>query len=310
MSVPSLRDRRAAFIYLPLTTAIWGSLYVAARIALKTIPPITLVFARYCLSFPILFAAAKLSGKSIKVRREDRKYFFLVGIIGYFFSSGLQIVGTKFAGASTASLINSINPIFISFFAVILLKEKLAVRNIVAMIVALVGVYVVLGGVRQSGESWGIAFSLASVVLWGITSSYVRRLTSVYDPLVVTAYVIGTAALLALPAAAVELLVTPHGPMFSVVNATSVLYLAIVCTALAAFLWSKSLSLVEASVCSLFYPIQPLVSAVLGVLILGEKVGRSFALGAALIIGGIVFVVISDIRSRRLGPRKTGGSKT
>ena len=49
----------------------------------------------------------------------------------------------------------------------------------------------------------------------------------------------------------------------------------------------------DASFCSMFYPMQPLVSAILGVLFLHETVTPSFILGALMICGGIVAAVKS-----------------
>lgn len=97
--------------------------------------------------------------KNMSIRREDWKYFLFIGAIGYFVSVGAQIVGTKYAGASVASLINATNPIFITFFAVLILGEADAqqadgddredhrrLRH--------------LGGAQTVGSVWGIAFSM------------------------------------------------------------------------------------------------------------------------------------------------------
>ena len=77
-------------------------------------------------------------------------------------------------------------------------------------------------------------------------------------------------------------------------NLLCVLYLGSLATALPNFLWNKGLSLIEASTCSLFYPIQPLVAAAMGALLLGERLDLGFAIGAALIVGGIVYAVLSE----------------
>jgi drug/metabolite transporter (DMT)-like permease len=287
-----------AYLFLSLTTAIWGSLYVVTRIALETVPPITLLFFRYVIASPALFALTRLGGRSMRVNPEDRKYFLLIGSVGYFVCVGAQIFGTKYAGASVASLINAMNPVFITLFAVIILKEKLTPSKVFATLATLAGAYVILGGAKVVGTVWGIAFSLASVLLWSLTAVYVRRITRTYDPIVVTAYAIFMATLCSLPAAGIELAFTPHGELLSVKNILCFFYLGLICTALPNLLWNKSLSLVEASTCSLFYPIQPLTAVLLGIAILGEKVVLRFGIGALLIVGGILYAMLSE----RKGP--------
>ncbi|NLK36177.1 MAG: DMT family transporter, partial [Gracilibacteraceae bacterium] len=69
-------------------------------------------------------------------------------------------------------------------------------------------------------------------------------------------------------------------------------YMGLVCTGLAHVLWNKSLSMLEAGTCSLFYPIQPMVAVLLGWLFLGESINLSFVFGAVLIIGGVVFSLL------------------
>ncbi len=289
----SRANRRRAYLYLALTTSIWGSLYIATRIALETVPPITLLFFRYAIASVALLALTRATGKRMQIKREDRKYFLFIGAVGYFASVGAQIVGTKYAGASVASLINATNPIFITFFAVLILKEKLTRSKLVAMIATLAGAYVILGGAQAVGTAWGVACSLTSVVLWSLTSVSVRRITRTYDPIVLTTYAILIAVVGALPCAGLELYFAPHGEIFSARNLLCFFYLGVICTALPNILWNKSLSLVEASTCSLFYPLQPLVSVLLGVTLLGERVDLKFGVGALLIVGGILYAMLA-----------------
>ena len=294
MTEPTEKDKQKAYIFLSVTTAVWGSLYVVTRIALKTIPPITLLFSRYSIACMILLAICFIGKKNMKIEAEDRKSFLLIGVFGYFIAVGSQVFGTKYAGASVASLVNSMNPIFITLFAVVLLKEKLTLSKVLAGIASLTGVYIILGGAQSTGTTWGVAFSLASVLLWAITAISVRRITKKYDPIVVTTYAIMIATAASLPFAGYEVLLTPHAALFSTVSILCVLYLGAVCTAIPGFLWNKSLSLVDASTCSLFYPIQPLVSVLLGILFLSEKIDLKFFTGAILIMGGIFYAIYME----------------
>ena len=76
----------------------------------------------------------------------------------------------------------------------------------------------------------------------------------------------------------------------------SLLYMGVVCTGVAYTLWNKSLSVLDAGVCSAFYPIQPAVSTLLGILLLGESITTGFVIGSVLIVCG---VLISLIHSKK-----------
>jgi drug/metabolite transporter (DMT)-like permease len=281
-------DKHRAYIFLSLATAIWGSLYVVTRIALETIPPITLLFFRYVIASVVLLGLCVNGRKSLRIEAKDRKSFLFIVILGYFIAVGSQVMGTKYAGAAVASLVNSMNPIFITLFAVILLKEKIIISKVVAGFASLTGVYIILGGASSVGTVWGVGFSLASVLLWSVTAIYVRKITRKYDPLVVTTYAIAIAAVCSFPIAGYEILLRPHAGLFSTVNILCVLYLGAICTAIPNLLWNKSLSLVEASTCSLFYPIQPLV------FVLSERIDPKFEAGSLLIVGGIIYAVYME----------------
>ena len=288
--------RYLAYVFLLLTTTIWGSLYVVTRVALETVPPITLLCLRYLFAVPVLYAITRLSGKSLFLQPDDRLTIFLIGALGNFVAIGAQVFGTKYAGASVASLINSINPVFIILFAAVILGEKLSVRKLLATAATLTGVVIVLGRAPAIDRVWGIAFSVVSVILWSMSSIFIRQISGKYDPMVITMYAIVVAAVCSIPAAALELAAMPDVHLFSAKNLLCFVYLGVVCTALPNLMWNKSLSLIEAGACSLFYPVQPLVSASLGIVFLGEKPGVGFVIGGALIVAGIVYAVMGEGR--------------
>ena len=68
----------------------------------------------------------------------------------------------------------------------------------------------------------------------------------------------------------------------------------VVTTAGANLWWSKALELMPAAVCSLLYALLPVVTAVLGVLILNEQFTWKFLIGGLLIITGVVVAILGE----------------
>ena len=79
-------------------------------------------------------------------------------------------------------------------------------------------------------------------------------------------------------------------PLSSVLAA---LFMGTIGTAAPHSLWNYCLSKMDASFCSMFYPMQPLVSSVLGVLILGERITVNFLVGGLIVCCGIVAAVLT-----------------
>lgn len=286
-------NKKMAYIYLLITFFAWGSLYVVSKFVLGKVPAFTVLFIRYFISgIVLLFILNKI--KFPKIDRKDYKYIFFIGFVGYFISIGAQLLGTKLSNASLASLINSTNPIFIIIFAIIILKEKLTLQKVICVIAAITGTYIILGGGNSDGQIFGILLSVISVILWSLMTVIVRKITQKYNPLQITTYGIVVAAICSFPVSTYEIIVTPDVQLFNPTVIISLLYIALICTALSHLLWNKSLSMIEAGSCSLFYPLQPMISVLLGFLFLGEKITMSFAIGAVLIISGILFSVIGN----------------
>lgn len=300
----SVSNQSKAYLFLVITTSAWGSLYVVSKYIMAYVPPLTVLMFRYLIAGAVLFALLKTgkfnSAGSVKIERGDYKYILLAGMLGYFGSIGAQLMGTKLTNAGLASLLNSTNPIFMLIFAIPILKEKITLTKVVSIVAALAGVYIILGGGDASGMLGGALLSIASVIAWSLTSVSLKRFMRKYNPLAVTTYAILVAFVCTLPFSAYELITTPGVDIFRPDVLLGLLYVGVVCTAMTNVLWNASLSMIEAGRCALFYPIQPLVATILGSIFLHEPVHLTFVLGAALIIGGVLFSVISErIKAKR-----------
>jgi len=289
-----MKNTKIAYLYLLITFFIWGSLYVVSKFVLGKLPVFTVSFLRFFIAGIVMYFIIKQKHLP-KIEKQDYKYIALIGIMGYFLSIGAQLLGTQLVGASVASLVNSLNPIAILFAAAIILKEKLTWQKIVGVLISLIGVYLIIGG-SKGGALLGILISLFSVITWSIVSVFMRKITQKYNPMQITTYGILIAAVGNFPIAVTEV-VTTGKISFSFPVILSLLYMGIICTGLAHFLWNKSLSTLPAGNCSLFYPIQPITSVLLGVIFLKEAVTTHMLIGGVLIVFGIIFCLISVGRS-------------
>lgn len=133
----------------------------------------------------------------------------------------------------------------------------------------------------------GVLCSIGSVILWSAASVSIRKISGYYDPVQTALYGMVIALVFNVPAAVIEnVFVTRSHPTAVAIGAC--LFVAVFGTAVAHTCWNKALQLLNASTCSMFYPLQPLVSAVMGVLLLHEVITPSFVLGAVLICAGVV----------------------
>ena len=279
--------RNVGYLYLLITFFCWGSIYVVSKYALEVMGPVTVSFCRYGIALICLYGILKLKGCHKKVQKEHWPYLMILGGLGYFAAIILQLAGTARLSGSLSSLMNSLNPVAISVMAAIFLKERITSKNAIGIVISLAGVYVILGTGELQADLMGILFSAGSVILWSAASVSIRRISEYYDPVQTALYGMAIALILNVPAAVFEnMFIFRSHPTEKALLAC--LFVAVVGTAVAHTFWNKSLQQLSASTCSMFYPLQPLVSAVLGVVLLHEIITWQFVAGAVLICSGIV----------------------
>ena len=274
-------------ILLFIVVALWGSLYVGNRVILGYMPVLWLLFFRFAISAAVLIPVTIKRGL-LQPQKQDWGRFLLVGAVGYYASNALLTLCTSLTNASLSSLLNSMNPIFMLVFAYFLLGEKITPRKVLVIAVAIGGAAVIVGGPGNNVNVIGLFCAVASVVLWSFNSIFMKSLTSKYDPLTVTAYGMGIAAVFSLPTAFIESKASGQGVTLAAEPVLWLLFVALACTAFAHMMWNFCLAHQEAGHCAAFYPVQPMVSMLLGVVLLGEKITPSFLLGSALIIASVV----------------------
>ena len=91
---------------IPLFAAfvLWGSQYVISKIALRTVPPVTLLALRYLVSVPALFIVLRLRHALTPIKKGDWPILFAIGFTGYFASFCLQMLGINRLTGSVVGL--------------------------------------------------------------------------------------------------------------------------------------------------------------------------------------------------------------
>ncbi len=294
LQMSSSNNSVRGYLYLIITFTLWGSLYVVSKFVLTQLPAFTISFLRFLLASICLTLISPKPKKTLLPAHIP--YVLVIGVGGYFIGVGSQLLGTKYAGASMASLINSLNPITMSVFGALILNEKLTPRKVIGILFAVLGVYIIIGGNTKTTSLTGVFLSLFSVLIWSFVSVLARKITSQYEPLYITRLAVQIAALCYFPVSMIEIYQT-RTPVLSILLHTpsctfSLLYMGIACTGIAYLLWNKSLSIFDAGTCSSFYPLQPVISAMLGVLLLGESLTKQFLAGSVLIVFGVMISLL------------------
>jgi len=270
-------------------SSIWGAMYVVSKSVMAVIPPFTLLLLRLLLGiFPLLIVA--LLQKKLTINKNQFWSMLGVGFVGYGISLGFQFVGTNLSTAANGSLVTSATPAFILIFAALILREKVTFKSLIALLVASLGVLAVIDPRSAKFDSslfLGNLSLVAAALTWALYSVLIRKVTRDVDVLTVSLITFVGGLPTSMAFSAWEISTQGIGEITLGVIA-GVLFLGIIATALAMYLWNNAFALLDANLASLTFFAQPIVGTILGVIFLDEIITPLFLLGGLLIGIGLV----------------------
>ncbi|WP_353853716.1 EamA family transporter [Bacillus sp. Bos-x628] len=279
-------------LFLAIAASIWGGMYVVVKVTVAVVPPLELVWMRYIVAGIVLVLTIWRLGYSFRIDKKDIPLIAAIGLIGNFLSIVTQEIGTMYTSAQMGAVITSATPAFMVFFAFFLLKEAITFRKCVSILLATVGIFIMIGRVAiQTDEFVGGISLVIAALTWALMSVLLKRVPRKYPQVVTTTYAIIIALIGLTPPVLFRLSELDFEKMARPEIWGGILYLGVISTALAFFLWNRGLQLMQASSGGLFFFFQPVVGAALGWLLLGEEMGLRFFIGILCIFAG-VFIVL------------------
>jgi drug/metabolite transporter (DMT)-like permease len=273
-------------------------MYVVSKVVLEVIPPFTLLSLRLLLGIMSLAVFLPRQG-GLKWPLKWLLAAFLAGFIGYGISLGLQFVGTHLSTAANAALVTSASPAFILIFGIWILGEKATWSRVAALVLSSVGVIIVIDprSVFLGGDlALGNIALLGAALTWGLYSVLIKKVGAQMTTVAVSFIAFLGGLPMSLPLSAFEIRTVDIGQITPGVI-LGVLYLGIISTGLAMYLWNKSLDLLDAGLVSLLFFAQPVVGVGLGTMLLGEELNLGFWIGALFIGGGLLIAARAEPKS-------------
>jgi drug/metabolite transporter (DMT)-like permease len=284
-----------------LAGTLWGTGFFFGRIALDEMSVEAMVLYRFL--FACLGMLPVLVTHRVRLTRGETRTLLVAAAFGIPIQFLLQFHGLAMTTVSHASLMVGAMPVMLAVAAALFAGERLDWMGWLALCGSTMGAaMVVLGGSRMTtgretptleGDLLVIV-SLCTALCWILLS---KKLMKTHSPPVVTAYTIysGTVMLAAVIFGARLLAPLVHanpGPIaLAHVSAKAWIALAIsgvMCTATTTLLWNWGIHHVPASRAGVFLNIEPALGSILGVELLGEKLGPYAWLGGALILAAAI----------------------
>lgn len=275
--------------------AAWGGSFVATKIALRDVQPVTVVWVRFGIGVLVLGFAVFGRRQFRLPALRDLPMFALIGFIGITFHQWLQSTGLQTAQATTTAWIVASTPIFMAILGVIFFKEHLKFHQIIGIFLAAFGVLLVVsqGDFKSLAlgqfSSPGDLLILISAPNWAVFSALSRDGLRRYPAALMMLFVMGFGWLFT-----TVLFVTGPG-WADIANLTrdgwlAVLFLGVICSGLAYIFWYDALQALPSAQVGVFLYIEPIVTVIIAAILLNEPLITALLAGGAIILFGVWLV--------------------
>jgi drug/metabolite transporter (DMT)-like permease len=278
-------SRRIAPLYATAAAVIWGFTFLSTKVAITTLPPMTLGFARFLIAGLFLSGLFLIKHRLPRLAARDIPRMAASGLAGVTLYFLCENNGLLYLSASEASLVIATIPVVTLLADRVILKTRLGAKNYAGAALSIAGVVlIVVESLRFSSTPIGYVYMLLAALSWVVYTFITGPLFSRYDRLDITFWQSVFGMLGFIPFLFFE---TPSWGNFNTVVALNVLYLGIFGSAIATLCYVSGLDALGPSTANVYNNLIPVISVAASFIVLKERLTPLQLLGGAVAIGGV-----------------------
>ena len=276
---------------LILLSILWGGAYFFAGVAVKELPPLTVVLARVLLAALALLPLFWYLGHSLPKSFSAWLPYFGMGLLNNVLPFGFIFAGQTQITVGLSSIINAMTPLFTIVVMALFQEERLTVYRVIGVLLGVLGVAVLRGfdGSVDANQTLGIALCLAGALSYGFAALWGRKyLVGVAPIKSATCQLMCSTLIIAVVVSIIDRPWTLPIPSQGAIGA--LLALAVFGTALSYIIFFKILVRAGASNVMLVTLLIPVTALLLGNIFLDETIQIKEIIGAVIIGSGLLFI--------------------
>lgn len=284
-----------AYLKLVLCALFWGATFVAGRMAVQSMPPLTVATGRFIVaSLLLLLIAYRAEGGLPRLSRNQIFVTLALGLTGIalynvFFFGALQ----RMPAGKTALLV-ALSPILVAVTVAIIMKEKLGPYRWGGIALALIGTLTIVtrGDILNETQSllasfgWGELCMLTAIICWVGYTVISRFALKGLTPIAATTYATLWGTLILALAALTEIN-TLRTEMLTWQGFFTIFYLGSFGSAIAFIWYNEGVKKIGPARTVVFTNLVPVFGVLLSYMILGEPIYLSMVVGGAIVIAGV-----------------------
>ncbi|MGB5946652.1 DMT family transporter [Paenisporosarcina sp.] len=281
------------YFLLLFTSFLWGGNFVVGKTLVDHASPVTLTTLRWIIAVIVLIPIVWWKEKSILPSRKAILPLILMGLTGVVLFNLFQFLALDFTSATNVGLISTLNMFSIAMFSFLFLKEKINPLQVGSMVISFVGVMLVLSKghlevLFSIGFNKGDLLMSAAVCVWGIYSVISKWAMKHTTPLMATLYSGIFGVIVLIPFNVRDFTITNLDASF----VQSILYTGVVSTVVCMLLWNIGVQKLGATTSGMFLNFNPIFTAVIAFMWLGERMTWIQGVGSLIVITGCFLFTI------------------
>jgi len=283
---------RSAYIAWIIVCLLWGTTYLAIRIALESIPPFLMTGFRWMVAGAMLLAVMRLRGERLPPLRQWPS-LTAIGILFMGFGNGGVVWAEQTIPSGLAAVLVAVIPLWmVAVERVMPQAEPLTLRRLAGLVVGFAGIVLLVWPEIGLGEGRQFLFGVAATQLacfgWAIGSSYSRRRGAHENVMVASAMQMVLAGTCILVFA---LLRGELGSLAFSTRATGALIYLVLFGSLVGFTaYNYALKHLPMATVSMYAYVNPIIAVLLGTIVLGEPLSPRLAAAGAMVLVGMGMV--------------------
>ncbi|WP_371500643.1 EamA family transporter [Kitasatospora sp. NBC_00374] len=287
----------AVWAALGIVYVVWGSTYLAIRVAVETMPPFLSASARFFAAAPLLALLLlwRQGPAALRVTGRQLGSAVVVGLLLLVGGNGLVVLAERSVPSGLTALLVASVPLW-----VVLLNLSTGRRpplaTLAGVLLGLVGLAVLTSpGLSGEVRLSGLLSVVLAALIWAFGSFLAGKLEMPANPMAASVYEMFAAGVGALLLAVLR--GEPQHFELAAVSTRSWLALAYLCSfgsliAFTAYAWL--LQRAPLSLVATYAYVNPVVAVVLGWLVLAEPLTWPVLLGGAIVVSGVFLVVRAE----------------
>ena len=300
-----------AYVMLVFVMVFWTSGIVVAKTIGNLMGILEFSLWRWGIAalFLFPFALPRLMNRYSEIGRKGKEILYL----GIFLAGGstLLVWSVQLTSVINAALFSATQPILTAGLLWFLFSEKVGKVQLLGIAIAFLGVFLIITNMDfkvllTMSFNTGDLIVLVAVLLYSLYTIYLNQWCAAFSPILIM-FLTSLAAAIILT---LITLATGGVPFrsFDLEVAQSLVYMALVPTAVATTMWNTAIRAVGPNKSSAFINLMPILGGLASVLVFDEPIGKHHLLGTLLTCIGLTFVLNGGQRRRRLESAENGGN--